>query len=200
MGGIGSGRRSNRVTTDDCVQIGLPDLKRDGFMKRHCMRRETRVWRSERRIIAQLTIISDIHCHEPSPCLKFSGYAYGQKVDCLVWLESKQMPAGGERWYALCPNTGKRCTTLILPPRKTHFASVKGWGVAYSSQRECQVHRAYRAIDKAERKLKTLSKYARTSTRNRLLAKINAKQMIVDEEMDRLIGLIRRADRLPPDR
>ena len=32
MGGIGSGRRTNRATTDDCLRIALPDLKRLGMI------------------------------------------------------------------------------------------------------------------------------------------------------------------------
>jgi len=44
MGGIGSGRRTSRGTTDDCLRIALPDLKRLGMIKRHCMNRLTLSW------------------------------------------------------------------------------------------------------------------------------------------------------------
>lgn len=40
MGGIGSGRRSNRATTDECIRIRLPDLKRLGMIKRDCMHQQ----------------------------------------------------------------------------------------------------------------------------------------------------------------
>ncbi len=48
------------------------------------------------------------------------------------------------------------------------------------------MHRAYRAIDRVSSRLKALSKYARKPTRERLLTKLVAKQVFVDEEIDRL--------------
>lgn len=195
MGGIGSGRRSSRLTTDECIQIRLPDLKRLGMIKRHCMNRQTLTWRCDGRISAQLTLVSDVHCREASPCLKFTGAAFGRHIDCLVWLDSVQLPFGGERWYALCPKTGRRCTTLVLPPGRMHFASVGGWDVAYGSQRECEVHRAHRAIEKASSRLKALSKYARRPTREAVRARVHSRHAIIDREIDRLTSMIRRVDR-----
>jgi len=186
VGGIGSGRRSNRATTDNCLRIALPDLKRLGMVKRHCMNRQNLSWTCDGSIVARLTLVSDVDCHEPYPCLKITGHAHGRQIDCLVWLDSSPMRFGGERWYALCPHTGRRCTTLVLPPGKMHFASVGGWGVAYGSQRECEVHRAYRAIDRATSRLRGLSKYARKPTRERLLTRLVTKQMLVEDELDRL--------------
>ena len=194
MGGFGSGRRSNRVTTDECIQIRLPDLRRLGMIRRHCMHRRERVWYDAGRVVAQLTLASDVDCREPYPCLKISGQAYGRRVDCLVWLDCQPMRFGGERWYALCPSTGRRCTTLVLPPGKTHFASVNGWGAAYGSQRECKLHRAHRAIYVASTRLKGLSKYARNSTRAQLLSRIVSKHLVVDDELDRLANRLRDAD------
>lgn len=188
MGGYGSGRRTHRATTDECIQIRLSDLKRLGMIKRHCMNRRTLTWRCDGRISAQLTLVSDVHCREASPCLKIAGTAHGRQIDCLVWLDNQPMRFGGERWYARCPSTGKRCTTLVLPPGRTHFASVSGWGVAYGSQRECEVNRAYRAINEAEARLKALSKYTRKPARSRLVSMITLKHMLIDEELDRLAG------------
>ncbi len=186
MGGFGSGRRSRRATTDDCLRILLPDLKRIGMLKRHCLNRRTLSWSRDGAIVAQLTLVADVDCREKYPNMKITGHVYGRRIDCFVWLDSQPMHFGGERWYALCPHTGKRCTTLVLPPGKTHFASVRGWGVSYGSQRECEIHRAYRAIEKASRDLKQLSKYARKPTRDRLMTKLVGKHMRVEEELDRL--------------
>lgn len=194
MGGYGSGRRTHRATTDECIQIRLPDLKRLGMIKRHCMNRQTLTWRRDGRISSQLTLVSDVHCREASPCLKITGTSYGRQIDCLVWLDQQPMPLGGERWYALCPKTGGRCTTLVLPPGGTHFASVGGWGVAYGSQRECKVHRAHRAIDKASGRLRGLSKYARRLTWEQLWARVSSRYEIIDNEIERLTRRIRMAD------
>lgn len=190
MGGFGSGRRSDRPTTDECIRIGLTGLKSLGMLKRDSLSRRTLVWTCNAATTAELTVITDIGCREAFPCLKISGVAQGRPIDCLIQLESATMRFGGERWYALCPNTGRRCTALVLPPGTTRFASVKGWGVPYASQRECEVHRAYRAIDKAESRQAALSKYTRKPTRERLAAKIDAKQEFVDWELERLVRTI----------
>lgn len=158
------------------------------MIKRHCLHRRERVWYLGGKVVAQLTLVSDVDCREPYPCLKITGQARGERINCLVLLDNQPMHFGGERWYALCPSTGKRCTTLVLPPGKTHFASVSGWGVAYGSQRECEVHRAYRAIHGAEARLRVLSKYVRTPTRQRLVSRITRKHMLIDEELDRMAG------------
>jgi hypothetical protein len=168
MGGYGSGRRTDRPSTDECIRINLAEMKRWGMLQRHCMNRREH------------------------PCLKITGTAFGRRIDCLVWLEAVDLPLGGERWYALCPKTGRRCAVLILLPGARQFASVKGWRIPYGSQRECKVHRAYRAIDKANVRRKALSKYARNPTKDRLWSRIAAKHQVVDNELDRLAAMIRR--------
>jgi hypothetical protein len=191
MGGFGSGRRTDRPSTDACIRISLGDLKRWGMLQRHCMNRRERVWTRDGEVVARLTIVADTDCMEPRPCLKITGVAFGRRVDCRVWLESVGMPLGGERWYALCPKRGARCEVLILPPGGSHFASVRGWRIPYASQRECAVHRAYRAIEKASQRRNALSKYARKPTRARLRARIDAKHDIVERELLRLAATVR---------
>ena len=190
MGGFGSGRRSDRPTTDECIRIGLTGLKSVGMLKRDTLGRRTFVWTCSGATTAELTVIADIGCREAFPCLKISGVAHGRQIDCLIQLDSAPMRFGGERWYALCRNTGRRCTALVLPPGKTRFASVKGWDVPYASQRECEVDRAYRAIDKASSRQSSLSKYTRKPSRERLAAKIDAKHDFVEGEFERLVRTI----------
>ena len=108
----------------------------------------------------------------------------------MVPLEEYPLPYGGERWYALCPFTGRRCTSLVLPPGKTQFASVKGWGVPYGSQRECPIHRGYRAIEKVRGRRKALSKYTRKPTRDRLLDKLIKRQVFVDDQIDKIARMV----------
>ncbi len=191
MGGYGSGRRSNRWTTDDCLHINLSTLKQLGMLERHCMDRRERVWSQCGQTTARLTLVTDVHCLEPSPCLRITGRAFGKLIDCVVYLEEQPLPYGGERWFALCPRTGRRCTALVLPPGETHFASLKGWNVAYGSQRECPIHRGHRAIYKAETRLRSISKYTRKPTRERLLDKLIERQVFVEEQIDKLASLIK---------
>lgn len=190
MGGYGSGRRSNRPTTDDCLRISLSYLKGLSMLKRHCFSRRELNWSNDGQAIARLTIVTDIECREPSPCLKITGYAFGKMINCVVYLEEHPLPYGGERWYALCPRTGSRCAALVLPPGQTHFASVKGWNVPYSSQRECPIHRAHRAIEKAKARRKALSKYTRKPTRERLLDREIKRWVFVEEEIDKIAQMV----------
>lgn len=189
MGGFGSGRRSNRPTTDKCLRIDLSHLKQLGMLKRHFLSRRGLVWTQHGQTVADLTFVSDTDC-EPHPYLKITGYAFGRAVDCQAWLEEYRLPYGGERWYALCPITGNRCATLVLPPGKAHFASVKGWDVAYSSQRECAIHRGHRAIAKGGQRLRALSKYTRIPTRQRLLDRLIEREVFVEAQIDKLAQLV----------
>jgi hypothetical protein len=120
--------------------------------------------------------------------LTITGHAFGKAINCVVYLDEYALPYGGERWYALCPRTGRRSTALVLPPGQTYFASVGGWNVSYGSQRECPIHRGHRAIDNAQTRLRGLSKYTRKPTRERLVDRLIERQVFVDEQIDRLAG------------
>ena len=190
MGGFGSGRRSNRPTTDDCLRINLSNLKQLGMLQRQCMTRREQVWSQYGQTIAQLTLVTDVHCLQSSPRLTITGHAFGKAINCVVELDEYALPYGGERWYALCPRTGRMCTALVLPPGQTHFASVQGWNVAYGSQRECPIHRGHRAIYKAETRLRGLPKYTRKPTRGRLVDRLIDRQVFVEEQIDKLWQMV----------
>ena len=182
MGGFGSGRRATTFDTDDCLRLSLADLRRDGALKRHLWARREKGWvdlRSKREVGA-VSIVADVDCGK----ITIKGSAFGQPIDQKLEVVAQPMPFGGERFYALCPLSGKRCTVLILPPGKTFFASVRGWGVAYASTRECEVGRAYRAMCKVESK--KLSKFARKPTRERQWKRWIIAADIYDAWEDRL--------------
>lgn len=163
MGGFGSGRRAATFDTDGCLRLSLADLRRDGALKRHLWARREKGWvdlRSKREVGA-VSIVADVDCGR----ISIKGNAFGQPIDQTLEVVAQPLPYGGERFYVLCPISGRRCTVLILPPGKTHFASARGWGVPYASTRECEIGRAYRAMRKVEEV--HMSKYARRPTRER---------------------------------
>lgn len=182
MGGYGSGRRSDRPTTDDCLRLSLSQFKARGMLKRGCMSRRGFTWSLDGEITAELYVTADIDCLEPSPQVSISGWRGGNQIDCKVALVHSPMRFGGERWYAVCPITGCRCSALVLPPGRNSFASVRGWGVAYSSQRETPIYRAYRAVEKAERRLLEMSMYTRKRTLEQLQERLSDKQRFFDLE------------------
>jgi hypothetical protein len=147
------------------------------MLKRGCMARREFVWSSDGEVMARATVTVDIDCLEPYPQITIEGYRQGGAIDCRLQLVSAPMRFGGERWYAVCPITGRRSTTLVLPAGRSRFASVQGWGVAYGSQREAPIYRAYRAVEKAERRLLGASKHTRLATRLKLQAKLMAREI-----------------------
>ena len=177
MGGYGSGRCSDRLSTDECLRLSLSQFKARGMLKRGCMARREFVWSSDGEVMARATVTVDIDCLEPYPQITIEGYRQGGAIDCRLQLVSAPMRFGGERWYAVCPITGRRSTTLVLPAGRSRFASVQGWGVAYGSQREAPIYRAYRAVEKAERRLLGASKHTRLATRLKLQAKLMAREI-----------------------
>lgn len=169
MGGFNSGRRATTPDTDDCLELSLSYLRRLAMLRREqWSQREMRWTRyGGRQTVGVLTIVADIDCFGPEPCLRLTGWAFGQHINQRLELVSQAQPFGGERFYARCPITGGRCTVLFLPPNKSHFASARGWGVPYASTREREVDRAYRTIHKIESQSRTRSKYTRHCTRER---------------------------------
>lgn len=182
MGGFGSGRRATTCDTDDCLRLSLADLRRDGALKRNLWARREKSWidRRSKREVGAVSIIADVDCGR----ISIKGRAFGQLIDQTLKVVAQPLPFGGERFYALCPLSGQRCTVLIIPPGKTFFASVCGWGVPYASTRECEVGRAYRAMRKVEEA--RLSKYARRPTRERQWKRWMTAADIYDAWEDRL--------------
>lgn len=163
MGGIGSGRRATTYDTEDCLRLSLADLRREGALKRNLWARRKKGWVDlrSRREVGAVSIVADVDCGQ----ITIKGSGLGQPINQKLKLVAQPMPYGGERFYALCPLSGRRCSVLILPPGRAFFASVRGWGVPHASTRECEISRAYRTMRKIE--AQKLSKYARRPTRQR---------------------------------
>lgn len=191
MGGFGSGRRSRTPAVEECIVLTMANLKAWGMLRQHCMCRDVREWRYRDSITARLTITTDINCLEQHPCIKIEGTAYGKAICHYVLLDAQPMRFGGVRWFALCPSTGKRCTTLVLTPWSPVFIARMATGLPNLTQRMDRVSRAQAAVDKAEEQRKALSKYARQPTRDRLIERICRNQAIIDDEIERLSARIR---------
>ena len=72
----------------------------------------------------------------------------------LVQVVCVPAPFGNRRWWLVCPETGRRCSTLYLPPGAARFASREAHGLTYRTQRLDKrgraVERAARVLAKAE--------------------------------------------------
>lgn len=186
MGGINSGRRATTPDTDECIRLSLSDLRRDGAVKRHQWSRRDRYWRlcGSREVVCALTIVIDIECRLPKPTLSLTGSAYGRTIDQDLEIVAQPQPFGGERFYVICPLTGRRCITLILPPGQAEFASLQGWRVPYASTREREIRRAVRTQHKLEQRWSSLSKYARKPKRRQLMQRLSRARCLIWEWED----------------
>jgi hypothetical protein len=101
-----------------------------------------------------------------------------------IHLVAMPMPFGGCRWFALCPVTGRRCTTLVLPSGGRRFASVRAYRLPYASQREDIFGRAHRRIAKATARLDRMSKYARRPTRQKQWDRITEAEAVLDQGLE----------------
>ena len=121
----------------------------------------------------------------------------GQPLEHQVMLDPRPQPLGGYIWRALCPITGRRCKTLVLPPNGSHFASAEGLGLTYKVQSMDAYGRANRRAQKAHERLRTMSKYTRHPTRRRLWDVIWERDMMLDDLMERANTAVARGVRLP---
>lgn len=138
------------------------------MLRRYQMDRKVLRCISDGDVLGEVTVVADIECLDPSPCLRITGWALGKRIDQRLEIVDQQQPFGGERFYVVCPRTGQRATTLYLPPGRRTFASARGWGVPYASTREREVGRALRTISRAEAQFRSMSKYVRQPTWERI--------------------------------
>ncbi len=114
----------------------------------------------------------------------------GQPLEHQVMLDPRPQPLGGYIWRALCPITGRRCKTLVLPPNGSHFASAEGLGLSYAVQSMDAFARANRRAQKAQERLRTMSKYTRHPTRARLWEAIWERDLMLDDLMERTAAAV----------
>jgi hypothetical protein len=67
---------------------------------------------------------------QPRAVIKLDGYA-----SQTIKLSSTRPNLGGERWWFVCPVTGRRCRTLYLTPTGDRFMSREAAHLAYRSNR-----------------------------------------------------------------
>ena len=73
-----------------------------------------------------------------------------RRMDYKIRLVKTKPHYGGERWWFVCPFTGKRCGVLYSPAGQPYFASRKVFGLSYTCQRENAWDRALRRYQKKQ--------------------------------------------------
>ncbi len=75
------------------------------------------------------------------------------QIETTIRLVASAQPLGGQRWWFVCPRTGRRVTKLYLPFGALRFASQHAFRLAYQSQRETPSSRAISRAFKLRRRL-----------------------------------------------
>lgn len=171
MGGFGSGRPSSgRPKVEEAMSLNVAKLFRDGYVRRSCKVEASLTWRSSRdqAPVGSIGFRSWCEFGDEPDRMELNGTLNGNPFSQSIRLVSIPGTKGGKRWYALCPVTGRRCLKLVLSNRHGGWVSVRASGLRYYTECEDYLGRCRSAMDRAEAKLKRLSKYARLATRKRL--------------------------------
>ena len=183
MGGYGSGPSGGRPTVETSLRIDLPQLRRAGFFKPGC--RVAGIWRWTRHGEPAGSVDIAVTLEPEGRSEMMISFRRGDEpIAQEVCLVAVPMPFGGWRWFALCPVTGRRCTTLVLPIGGRRFASIPAWRLPYASQREDIFGRAHRRIAKATARLDRMSKYARRPTRQKQWDRITEAEAVLDQGLE----------------
>lgn len=170
MGGYGSGRYAFKRTIDACLRIEFPFLKSQGYFKGFGAS-GTITWTSRGEKTGEISIQSVIYPDKGIGELVLTYSIGGEPTKQRISLVGIPMRFGGHSYYALCPVSYDKCRTLVFSPPRKSFISVKSSGYLYTSQTEDVLDRIRRKRDKAEKKYKQLSKYARISTKDKVRIK-----------------------------
>jgi hypothetical protein len=91
--------------------------------------------------------------HSPSVCVSVRGETGLEPFDQELSAIWTCCPYGGRRWWWLCPKERRQVTKLYLPYGTTRFLSRAAYGLEYQSQRDTDVNRARRQMDRLEEML-----------------------------------------------
>ena len=137
------------------------------------------------------------------------GIRHGDREQVIdLWGQARHL--GGVQWYAVCPRTGHNALVLWKPPGSPIFASRHAWKrqVAYSSQFQDPTTRAWQAMRRVSRRLGSTDpddyelpdkpKGMRWATYDRLVARYDAADAALDQQIVGTVGrLLRRYGRMP---
>jgi len=135
MGGYGSGRwrgHSKATRVEDCLALGLGELKRAGIFRSGCT--GTYRWLSGERETAAIGIVVAQTRDGLVLILLYTRRAdNGRSIAQVVPLEALPQYFGGVRWWGWCPCCRRRVGKLYLAPGHTRFGCRVCFHLTYES-------------------------------------------------------------------
>lgn len=132
---------------DECKQITITSLRRIGYLRPDAIVTGTYSWTRNGKPSGWIDVTGNL----PEGYVQLEYHVNGgELISYRVSLEGVPKHFGGEEWYFICPNTGKRCRTLYQIGK--YFLSRSAYPSAmYSSQTESKQTRnfliAFRCLD-----------------------------------------------------
>ncbi len=127
MGGLNSGRPRERVLVENCLTMDASFLRRIGCFEG--ITRKQLSWSRNDKVSATGHIDVTLFPKErPRAVVKLDGLP-----PQTIRLTHTRPNLGGQRWWLICPVTGRRCRTLYLPPGGDRFLGRQAANIAYRS-------------------------------------------------------------------
>lgn len=127
MGGFNSGRPRTHRLVENCLALDAAFLRRIGCLQGLARRRLS--WFCNGMESATATIEVTVFGKErPRAVLRMDGLA-----PQTILLASTRPNLGGERWWFVCPETGRRCRVLYLTTDGDRFVSRQAANLVYRS-------------------------------------------------------------------
>lgn len=151
MGGFGSGRRSDRGSTDGAKRLDVRNLKRQGLLEPGSIRQW--VWSTGGEVTFAVNVTTEA---DNSVLLAYRRRLGGEwaTVVSRVMLDRTNCTFGGSRVWWRCParGCGRRCAVLYRPAGGM-FACRQCHELAFGSTRETPSDRAYRRAGRLRKRL-----------------------------------------------
>lgn len=166
-------------TVEQCRTITMTDLKRLGFLTgfTYGPLRWTTRGEPSGSVTLQVQVLAEPRFIRLMYSTKDLHTGAKQDFDYKIPIEVKPTNLGkGERYYFLCPRTGKRCMTLYEPPGATIFAHRDYWqGLYYRDQLQPKRWRKLGQLLALEDRLNsTETRYMKTHYRGKVTPRYQA--------------------------
>lgn len=170
-----SAAKTDKLTVEDCIALDTAMLRKRDMLLDWMDHRLPLQWQLDGALVGDIFLTTTFTGDIAYPTMRIDGTCFGRPIVQTVKLVSREMRFGGKRWYFVCQKTKRHCCKILLPPGAAAFASVKGWNVAYRSQRDDAVTRIRKTQSKLIRRLRTLPSRTRHQTLQKLSERIEAK-------------------------
>ena len=154
MGGVSSGRTTDKRLVEECLSLDLANLMPAGKTADDGTITGSVAWPTDWAPIASVKFRLDLRSARLALIFRLRlSDGKSREIWQTVALTSTMQNFGGRRWWLRCPVTGNRARKLYLPSGADQFASRKAWNLGYRVERLSHFDRPFEKMFRAQRKL-----------------------------------------------